>query len=373
MKKKILHVIHGLNMGGAETVVKNYCLGLDRDKYDLVVLCFTRENSPYDRQLQEAGIRVIYLMDEIEKHEKIFFGIARKIYRHLALYYYTRKAIRTEKPDVIHSHLMLNRYIAFANPAKGTKIFHTVHAEPKVLWNGSFRAKREAAVLRRFIRKYDFHFIALHENMCKEMNEMFSVSNSLVLNNGIDFTPYDNPTPRATVRSENDIPQDAFVIGHVGRFSPVKNHAFLLQIFEQVCKQKENAFLLMIGAGSLIPQVQQMAQEMGLADRIRILTDRTDIPDLLMSVDAFAFPSRCEGLGIALIEAQRAALPCVASASIPDGAVISNLVTRLSLQEKPEIWADALLQGKPEKTEYYSLEDWDLKAVIRKLESFYDC
>ena len=69
MKKKVLQFIHGLSMGGAETLVKEYCLKLDKQKYDVSVLCFYKYHTPYEKQLEEAGIKITYIADFKEVSE----------------------------------------------------------------------------------------------------------------------------------------------------------------------------------------------------------------------------------------------------------------------------------------------------------------
>ena len=78
---KVLQFIHGFNMGGAETIVKNYCLNFNKDNIDLYVLCWDRYNSPYDKELKDAGINVKYLCDDMPFYgkEKIIFRIINKI------------------------------------------------------------------------------------------------------------------------------------------------------------------------------------------------------------------------------------------------------------------------------------------------------
>ena len=65
-KKKIVQFIHGFNMGGAETLVKDYLLGLDKEKYDVSVLCYEHYDSPYEAILRDAGIKVFYVCDDMK-------------------------------------------------------------------------------------------------------------------------------------------------------------------------------------------------------------------------------------------------------------------------------------------------------------------
>ena len=64
-KIKLLHYVYNLNQGGAETLVKDYALLIDKEKFDIVILCHDRIGSPYEKILEDANIRVIYISDYI--------------------------------------------------------------------------------------------------------------------------------------------------------------------------------------------------------------------------------------------------------------------------------------------------------------------
>lgn len=371
MKTKVLHLIHGMTMGGAETLVKDYFLLIDKEKFDVVLLCMTRHGTAYEKLLEESGIRIIYVSDLIERYVKRNCGVFGKVFRRFALYYYVKKIIRAEKPDVIHTHLTVNRYIAYAHPPKDTKIFYTVHSEPKVIWAKTLMRQMEYRALCQLSRNYDLHFIALHDGMRREINEMFHVSNTLVLNNGIDFSRFENVQDKQLVRKKESIPEDAFVVGHVGRFTASKNHKFLVDVFAEISKQQENAFLLLVGDGKTKNEIEDQINSLGLQNKCKILSNRTDIPDLMNAMDAFVFPSIFEGLGIVLIEAQKMKLPCTVSDTVPKAAEVSNLVQWMSLQQNAETWARAIMKFQVENPAYYGIEKWDMNQVVRELEKIY--
>ena len=108
-----------------------------------------------------------------------------------------------------------------------------------------------------------------------------------------------------------------------------------------------------------------------LESNVKIIGNRTDVPDLLNAMDVFFFPSIYEGLGIALIEAQKMRLPCVISDRIPSAATISNLVTTLSLDDTKDKWVASLFKPTPVNVEYYDLEKWDMNNVVKDLEMVY--
>lgn len=163
---------------------------------------------------------------------------------------------------------------------------------------------------------------------------------------GIDLTPFQARPDPTQVRTELGIPADRFVIGHVGRFSKEKNHKFLLKVFAEVVRRNPNTHLLLVGEGKLQPDIQQQVTQMGLTDQVTFTGSRSDVPRLMMgAMDAFLFPSLFEGLGLVLIEAQAAGLPCLYSDLIPNDAdTIHSLIHQLSLSRPPSEWAEVLLQ-----------------------------
>ena len=110
---------------------------------------------------------------------------------------------------------------------------------------------------------------------------------------------------------------------------------------------------------------------MGLGNCYKILSERTDIPDLLNAMDLFVFPSLSEGLGIAVIEAQKAGVKCVISDAVPDKAIVSNFVKKLKLNLPPEVWAEEIRNFQVDYLEYNGIEDWNMDTVIRSLEKLY--
>ena len=371
MKIKLIHYIHGLTMGGAETLVKDYCLLLDREKFDVSVLCMDRCDTPYERILEDAGIRILYISDEIEKHIPRDCGILGKICRRALLYREVRRILRREQPDVVHTHLTLNRYVLAAGLPRTTKIFHTVHTKPSNLWRGDLLHWMEYGAMLWLLQTHTVQILTLHERMRQEVSALFHTEQVQVLNNGVDFHRFEGLPSGAEVRMWEGIPPTAFVIGHVGRFSEEKNHLFLLEIFAEVKRQQPRAFLLLVGDGDLKQKVEERAAELGLTDSMKILSNRTDVPELMRAMDRFVFPSMYEGLGIALIEAQLTALPCVISTTVPARAIISNLVQQLDLSEPPASWAKVILSDGPAQAEYRNAEEWDMNQVIRQLEKLY--
>lgn len=368
---KIMHFIHGLNTGGAETLVKNYMLNFDKNKNEIVLLCLVHfPDSPYEKNLLDNGIKVIWADDySIFGRSANIFG---RLFRHFARYVIVRKIIRKESPDILHTHLTVNRFVKFAKPKMGTRIFYTVHNEPNMLWSYDKKdGKKDLKATRWLLRKYGIKFIVLHKEMQIKINKIFNVNNAIVLNNGIDVSDYKAVKNKRKIRNNLGIPEDAFVVGNIGRFAQQKNHSFLVDIFAEIAIKNKKAFLLMVGEGNEKDNIIRKMHTRGLNGRYMILSNRDDIPDLLSAMDIFVFPSLWEGLGIALIEAQEAHLPCFISDAVPKHAVISNLTTRLSFEVGPRKWAEVIENYQMPKRIAIDDAEWDIKDITKKLEKIY--
>ena len=118
-------------------------------------------------------------------------------------------------------------------------------------------------------------------------------------------------------------------------------------------------------------ELRKQIQELNIQDNVLILTNRDDIPELLHALDVFVLPSRFEGLGIVLIEAQVVGLPCVTSDNIPDEAYQNKNITRLNLNDDISNWVDALLNPTSNIEHYGDINDYDMKKQVKKLKGLY--
>ncbi|MCQ2049792.1 MAG: glycosyltransferase [Candidatus Saccharibacteria bacterium] len=370
---KVLYFIETLYQGGAETLVKDYALLLDKSMFSVVVVCLRRTGSSYEGLLKDNGIRVIYVSDFFGSYQTFFGRLKNKAARMAGLYHiFLRKIITSESPDVIHAHLAVLRFLKFADIKKNIKLLYTVHSEPKKYWHGKTRCSScEYKACHQLIKNKNMQLIALHDAMRNEVNQLFNVSNTIVINNGIDFTKFENALSKEIVRSKLQISKEAFVIGHIGRFAEPKNHRFIVDVFVETLKKNPNAFLLLVGSGPLLAEIKSKVSKFNIEDHVMFLTNRIDVPDLMNAMDVFIFPSVYEGLGIVLIEAQKMGLPCVISDDVPSAASVSNLTLAKSLQATPEEWADSLLNFKVGKVIYKNLNNWDMNLVVQQLEQLY--
>lgn len=177
-----------------------------------------------------------------------------------------------------------------------------------------------------------------------------------------------------------NVQKGEFVVGHVGFFNEQKNQSFLINIAKYlIIEKKQNIRLMLVGNGRLFEQTKELCKEYGIEDKVTFLGATNDINGVMSAMDVFVFPSRWEGLGIVMIEAQLIGLPCVASTAVPIETKISDSCRFIPLVADISEWADAIMLSCKESIEnklrilnLKNTERFDMKIQIKKLEDFYD-
>jgi len=202
--------------------------------------------------------------------------------------------------------------------------------------------------------------------------------NLRIVRYGFDFSAFAAPAERKAVRAEFGIPDDAVVLGHVGRFHELKNHRLLIEAFRHCVAAEPACRLLLVGNGPLRPEIENIVATHNLQKHVIFAGNRRDVARVMAGgMDIFVFPSLWEGLGIVVLEAEAAGLPCILSNAIPEEAdVIPQLIRRLSPQESPDNWAQAILQARgrrlPSSHVLPAIEDrFGITRCIRELEEIY--
>jgi len=378
-KIKVIELINGVVDGGAETIVKDYMLHLDKKIFRSVVLaCYVNLDSANAKRMYQNNV---HIYTPFKSKRNILCKIINKLQRIIIpqqkreAYYtwYIQKFIMVFKPDVIHVHMsMLHYLVPIADKLKRVKIFYTCHSLPERYFNyQSEIGSVQYNAAKYLIKNNQLQLIALHSEMQQTLNTMFGVDNTIVLNNLFDIRKFqDVSKSKNQIRQQIRVPCDAFVIGHVGRFFYIKNQMFLIDVFKDVAKKKSNAYLLMIGDGESAEEEKKLASY-GLQNRYTILRNRCDVNELLHAMDVFVFPSLLEGMPGALIEAQAAGLKCIASSAITSEAIVSNMAILMDLEAGAEKWAERILNnefnGKP-KTDLMS---FDVHHVMKQIEQLY--
>ncbi len=280
--------------------------------------------------------------------------------------------------DIVHAHMDgMNAYpLGLAKRCGvGVRISHS-HNTDFLTTNPLRRAAHTLA--RSRIPRCATHLLACSEAAGAFLYGENRVKSGVVkiVRNAIDIERYKfDPAARGRVRSELGL-ADARVIGHVGRFDlRQKNQLFLLDAFSGARKLRPDLKLVLVGDGEDRPAIEARVRALDLDGDVVLTGFRDDIPALLSAFDAFALPSRFEGLGIVLVEAQANGLPCIASGAVPREANVTNCRYLPLTSEKA--WADAFAE-KAEAPESRMVSEtdfqrtgYDIRQAADTLQRFY--
>ena len=117
-------------------------------------------------------------------------------------------------------------------------------------------------------------------------------------------------------------------------------------------------------------KIYEEVKDLGLENDVIFLGNQEKIPELLKMMDVFVFPSKYEGFGNVLIEAQAAGTYCITGTHLPKSTKVTNYIKYVDHQD-PEKWALEAITPFLQEKEIYNLEDFDIKNVIKKLENIY--
>lgn len=365
MKTKVWLVIWGLKDGGAEALTREYARLVDPETFEPTIITMYPfpEMANYQRAM-EAGIKV----QSVFNSRTVFTRAVRILFGRWYVPYILKKMIDREQPKAIHFNSPMGYCFApLKKHLSGINLLYTCHSEV----DKHFFPKEEAAV-RQMINSHGLRLIGLHDDMKHELDQRFSTKNAVVIRNGIDLRRFtEQKADRDAVRQSIGIDKDAYVVGHVGRFSAPKNHGFLLQVFQKVRELQPKAHLLLVGNGELKEQITQQITQMHLEQQVTVLSHRTDIPELLQAMDVMIFPSLYEGLSVTLVEAQATGLRCVISDSINTANLLAPTTIPVSLEVSVEEWAQTVLNKDLTIEDCGNIEDYDMNREIRRLERLY--
>ena len=354
---RVLQVVTHMERGGLESTLMNYYRHIDRERVQFDFLVHRQERAAFDDEIESLGGK-LYRLPRLGPWSEGYLAALNHFF--------------DEHPEykIVHVHQdCLSSVIlrAAAQHNIPVRIAHSHNANqdknlkyPIKLW------------YKRSIPKYTTNLFACGKDAG---DWMFGGAPYQIINNAIDATAYSfNPKKRIEMRHQLGL-ADKLIIGHVGRFNPQKNHPFLLDIFAALLRKEPNAVLLLVGGGEDMLKIQAKAHALGIAEHVRFLGVRSDVADLMQAMDVFVFPSLYEGLGIVLIEAQAAGLPCVVSDTIPREAYLTDLVTAEKLSSSVEAWAEKILAKRAipriDRRAEIAAHDFDITTEAVKLQEFY--
>lgn len=336
---RVLQVFSGLDSGGVSNFVMNLYREIDTEKIQFDFAMTSGKKALYDDEVLQRGGRIFY------------FDTSRNIRENF------RDILRNQGPfRAVHSHVFFYSGLLLAEAKRAgvpVRIAHAHNAHtgesrslPRLLYEKGMQI---------MIRRNATHLLGCSEKACRYVfgGGIMKDPRAEVLPDGIDCSRFVfNPEVRDVVRKEYRL-EGKFVVGHVGHFNPAKNHRKILSVFHKVCLRRNNAMLLLVGEGELEQEVRKFTGELGLDEHVIFAGAHKDVEHYYQAMDVFLFPSRYEGFGMAMIEAQTSGLSCVAADVVPRETNVDGRAVFLPLEERDDIWADKVMEAPARDTSAY--------------------
>ena len=353
-----------MHYGGMETLIMNVYRHIDREKVQFDFLVHYEEPGDYDEEIRALGGNIYIMPKTVPQNYFIYKRALQTFFKEHSDY------------KVVHGHLQSTAFL-YHKIAKeyGVKCCithsHTDGFDHSVKGYLSYLTSLMA-------QNYTDVYFGCSQAACHKFfpSAIRQGKEMIIVKNGIESERYRYDLHvRDDVRVELGL-GNRFVVGHIGRFFPQKNHDKLLKIFVEILKQRPDSILILVGEGPLFDQVKKMTQKMGIEENVLFLGVRSDVNRLMQAMDAFIFPSLYEGLGIVLIEAQAAGLKCFTSADVvPQEAKVTELLHYINLNEPASVWAEEVLAGFPyyREDQHQKILDsgYDIDQTAKWLEQFY--
>lgn len=364
-KIRVLHVVGAMNRAGTETMLMNIYRNIDREKVQFDFISYSKEEAHYDNEIKSLGGKVIKLSSTTSVKELV-------------------NAIKENGPyEAVHAHTLFNSGIAMLAAKKCGIKNRIAHAHTTLDNSSSIARKIYINGMRFLINKYSTKTLACSREAGKYLfgEKEINKSKYSYFPNLINYEELLHKPENEVIKFKEEYNlNDGVVIGHIGTLKESKNHKFLIEIAKYMTEQNIDVKLLLVGEGSLRKELEDLAREYNISDKVHILGIREDINVILHSMDVFVFPSIFEGLGLVLLEAQAAGLPCIVSEAIqPEADLGLNLFSKLNLDSGADIWSKEILKVANKK-EYnldkinsaFEEKEYSTNKCICKLMKAYD-
>ena len=331
-RKSALLYTESWGIGGIEAGILNTAASLSAESIDISLFSVWKYDNAYDANLGQLDIRSHFLYEEQK-------SLAQRC---LCGWKTFNQLLKQHDYDIVHVNTMNGAGLVYARIAKINDVDLVVaHAH-----NSSIGGKYK-------LIKNMFHHLgrvigasaADTRIACSQKagRHLFGNRDFTVIKQGIDLEEFAfDPAARVRIREQLDIRPETFVVGNVGRISPVKNPLFQIHVFAAFHQRVPDSVLLLVGDGELRQQRDSEIERLGLANSTRIIESTSNPSGFYSAMDCLILPSLFEGLPTVSIEAQTAGLPVIISDTITTETCITDLVRLCSLQKGVDDWADAI-------------------------------
>lgn len=357
---RILHCVNKMDRAGLETMIMNYYRNIDREKVQFDFLTHRIEDGDYDDEIKKMGGK-IYHAPRLMPHNYT------KYCRYM-------KKLFAENPEykIVHSHIDTMSFFPLREAKKNNILIRISHSHSSKL---DFDFKLPI----KYYAKTQINKVNNVKFSCGDKASKFlygSTKDVYLVNNAIDLEKFSfNSNVREKIRQQLNIPSDAVVIGHVGRYIYIKNQTFLIDILNEIVKKNKNYYLVLIGAGNDEKMLKEKVCKLNLEKNVIFVGSRNDVNKYYNIFDIFVMPSLFEGLPLVGVEAQANGMPTLFSDTISNEIIMTPNSQMISLEKKINDWVNIIieipLKRQSENINLLREKGYDIKYESKKLQDKY--
>ncbi len=322
----VMQLIASLGRGGAERVVVDLALHLDRDKYQVVVV-YLQGDGELRPELRDAGIEVIRLPDRAKVDPRTCWAVYQ--------------LLKQRGIDILHAHIPRPAFWGLM-AARAARVPIRIFTEHNVQLYSSPLTCFYPAIVRLAT-----DIICVSDRARDSIQRRYpKIDDKLVtIRNGIRVDRVTSHQDTRAIREELSLREDAPVICHIANMYARKAQDQLLQAFSLTKRSVPNSKLLMVGGGPLEIELRSLAKALRIDNDVIFAGVRSDVPELLAAADVFALSSHHEGLPITILEAMAAGLPVVTTDVGGCAEAVQDGITGLVVPpNSPKLLAKAVMR-----------------------------
>lgn len=366
---KVMHIVQYLDIGGLETVVIELCRRLDRQCFTQEICCLGGYDPAYAATFTDGG-GAIHVMRKKHRYDlSYFFRVA--------------KFLRKRQVEVLHAHSGCFFYAAIFAMLGGVKKFvFTAHGLPVLNRSQDIIEDNIAGMVCDSV-------VAVSQEIKDVLVRRIPVTKKKiqVIYNGVDtelFCPFADKNAARQMAQRYNLPENAFVIGSVGRLEPVKNYAMLLRAFSKLSFVDEGLptpHLVLVGEGSERAKLEQLAADLGVVGNTTFLGMQYAIHEIVPLFHIFVLSSVTEGTSISLLEAQASGVPAVVTDVGGNSSIIKHGMNGFLCPVNDDtamstfmskLWKSSTIKAQlAENSRQVVLEHWGLAGMTHQYEALY--
>lgn len=337
--KNILHVVTSLDNCGTEKYLINLLKGTYK-QYNNYILVYNKKNM-WEEELRKMNIKVICLNDNKNNKERMKF---------------IRMAVKENNIDIVYAYTYYNSACVVL-----ATLFTSV--KKRIVHSHRTNVDRKVNPIKKLFCKL---VVSLFSTNCLACSKEAGKSLFLpfrkieIIDNCIDTSKYIyNSEERVNLKSKLNFDDNDIVIGTIGRLDYNKNQKFLINIVKIMKKTQDNIKLIIIGDGEEKKNLENMIEEAGLSNQIKLLGNKDDANRYYNVMDVFVLTSYNEGLPFVLIEAQTNGLSCIVSDCVSKDAKINDNFVFISIEENIETWINHI-------NKYSKIRETEIDKIVKK-------